>query len=135
MINSNVSNVNVYVGSDGKIHFKNSAGADTALNFNKGDTVIHKSISIGNTWNNITDIGFRPKFILVTTLGISSNLNITLIYDEESLSGKYRYLAKGSNSTSFTTKTLGTELDILNNGFAIKVNGGYAINNALAIIF
>lgn len=34
-LSSNCNSINVYVGSDGKIHFKNSAGADTALNFNK----------------------------------------------------------------------------------------------------
>lgn len=32
-LNSNIGNISVYVGDDGKIHFKNSAGADTALNF------------------------------------------------------------------------------------------------------
>lgn len=32
-LNSNIGNISVYVGDDGKIHFKNGAGADTALNF------------------------------------------------------------------------------------------------------
>ena len=32
-LNKNMTGINVYVGSDGKIHFKNSAGADTALPF------------------------------------------------------------------------------------------------------
>ena len=36
MINSKVSTVKTYVGTDGKIHFVDSAGADTALNFSKG---------------------------------------------------------------------------------------------------
>lgn len=31
--NNNLSKVNVYVGSDSKIHFVNSAGADSVLNF------------------------------------------------------------------------------------------------------
>ena len=33
VLNSNIGNISVYVGDDGKIHFKNSTGADTALNF------------------------------------------------------------------------------------------------------
>lgn len=32
-LNSNIGKINVYVGGDGKIHFANSAGADSALNF------------------------------------------------------------------------------------------------------
>ena len=36
MLNSNVTNVKTYVGADGKLHFVNSAGADTALNFSSG---------------------------------------------------------------------------------------------------
>ena len=113
----------------------NSAGADTALNFNKGSNVNRGSIAIGNTWSTV-NIGFRPKFVLVTTLGIASNLNVTLIYDNESISDKYRYIAKGSSgNTSFTTKTLGTELDISDTGFTIKVNSGYAISNALMIAY
>ena len=36
MINSNGSNIKTYVGSDGKIHFKDWTGADTVLNFNSG---------------------------------------------------------------------------------------------------
>lgn len=40
--NTNLAKVKTYVGTDGKLHFINSAGADTALNFSKG---IHKIIS------------------------------------------------------------------------------------------
>lgn len=39
---TNLAKVKTYVGTDGKLHFINSAGADTALNFSKG---IHKIIS------------------------------------------------------------------------------------------
>ena len=34
-LNSNCKKINTYVGKDGKIHFVNSGGADTVLNFNK----------------------------------------------------------------------------------------------------
>lgn len=35
-LNKNIQNVNVYVGDDGKLHFVDSAGADSALPFNNG---------------------------------------------------------------------------------------------------
>lgn len=31
------SNIGIYVGGDGKLHFKNGSGADTALNFSSYD--------------------------------------------------------------------------------------------------
>ena len=39
MINSNAAKIKTYVGSDGKLHFIDSAGADTALNFSSGETI------------------------------------------------------------------------------------------------
>ena len=33
MINSNISGIRTYVGADGKLHFVDAGGADTALNF------------------------------------------------------------------------------------------------------
>lgn len=36
-VNTGLTNVSVYVGNDGKLHFRNSAGADTALNFSHGN--------------------------------------------------------------------------------------------------
>lgn len=35
-----MNNINVYVGSDEKLHFVNSGGADTALNFNTSTKVL-----------------------------------------------------------------------------------------------
>lgn len=35
-LNTNVNKVKIYVGSDGKLHFTNASGADTALNFSSG---------------------------------------------------------------------------------------------------
>lgn len=34
--NTNLARVNTYVGNDGKLHFTNSAGADSVLNFSSG---------------------------------------------------------------------------------------------------
>ena len=50
-----MTGINVYVGSDGKIHFKNSAGADSALPFNRGEittaSVVASNIVIGSASN------------------------------------------------------------------------------------
>ena len=35
-IESGLNKINIYVGGDGKLHFVNSGGADTALNFSSG---------------------------------------------------------------------------------------------------
>lgn len=36
--NSNLNNIEVYVGNDGKLHFVDSGGADSVLPFNKADS-------------------------------------------------------------------------------------------------
>lgn len=38
-LNNNLSKVRIYVGSDGKLHFVNSAGADTVLPFSSGEMI------------------------------------------------------------------------------------------------
>ena len=41
------SNISVYVGSDGKIHFRNGSGADSALNFSSYQTGYNEGHSAG----------------------------------------------------------------------------------------
>ena len=71
MINSKVTQVKTYVGVDGLIHFTDSAGADTALNFSKGITSIRcysKRVSI----NSYGDIKYTTYIVIdgvTTTLG------------------------------------------------------------------
>lgn len=52
-LNTNVNKVKIYVGSDGKLHFTNASGADTALNFSKG-LIKYESISCGEQGNTQT---------------------------------------------------------------------------------
>ena len=40
MLNSNAAKIKTYVGSDGKIHFVNSVGADTVLNFSSASKLL-----------------------------------------------------------------------------------------------
>lgn len=63
-LNNNMTGINVYVGSDGKIHFKNSAGADTALNFNPPGA----TGTFLNTNKATVNCGFRPKAVACINL-------------------------------------------------------------------
>ena len=96
MLNSNGSNVKTYVGTDGKIHFVDWTGADTALNFSSGiSSVIIPEIklsgklsaftsnssqencgsSVTNTDNvKITCTGFTSLFIESSTKTVSVTL-------------------------------------------------------------
>ena len=47
--------VKTYVGSDGKLHFTDASGADTALNFSKGDVSFHIKVTATAYCNNRTD--------------------------------------------------------------------------------
>ena len=46
-VNTLNSNISVYVGSDGKIHFRNGSGADSALNFSSYQTGYNEGHSAG----------------------------------------------------------------------------------------
>lgn len=47
-LNTKVSKVKTYVGSDGKLHFVDASGADTALNFSKGTLITSAPITLSN---------------------------------------------------------------------------------------
>lgn len=52
---SELDRVNVYVGSDGKLHFVNSGGADTALPFRGSGTAYIACVSSGGSYPNNTE--------------------------------------------------------------------------------
>ena len=55
--------INLYVGSDGKLHFVNRDGADTALNFSNGKyTVTQFTISSGGGSSNLATFDFGAYF-------------------------------------------------------------------------
>ena len=70
MLNSNVTNVKTYVGTDGKLHFVNSAGADTALNFSSNKPM---TIGIFTQAGNKTSSGFYVPIDGYTKLTIYLN--------------------------------------------------------------
>ena len=67
-LNSNIGNIKIYIGEDGKIHFTNKDGADSVLNFSSFKTE-EKSFS----WSSNGDMGAYGEF------------NATLVYSGEVL--------------------------------------------------
>lgn len=51
-LSRDLTRVNVYVGGDGKMHFVNSGGADSVLNFNKGK--LYTITGIAKGWSGAT---------------------------------------------------------------------------------
>ena len=68
MLNSNVNNINVNVGEDGKLHFVDSKGADTVLPFNKRECKLLGSYS-GNKTISLESLGIskatKDNFLVV----------------------------------------------------------------------
>lgn len=54
-LSSEIKTVNVYVGSDGKLHFVNSGGADSALPFRGGGIAYIACVSSGGSYPNNTE--------------------------------------------------------------------------------
>lgn len=55
-LSSELDRVNVYVGSDGKLHFVNSGGADTALPFRGSGIAYIACVSSGGSYPNNTEV-------------------------------------------------------------------------------
>ena len=71
-INSNISGIRTYVGEDGKIHFVDAGGADTALNFSTAPKIINLgtgtsfNVSSYNGYQKFTNSNF---FIIPESIG------------------------------------------------------------------
>ncbi len=107
-----------YVGTDGKLHFVNSAGADTALNFSSGSSA-HK---IASFWYAKTADGLYPSkppkeyntelFTLGSdgyTLTVKNNMRLKLYVDQyQRYSGSVsQYGIIINNSTIYASDALG----------------------------
>lgn len=69
-MNIKLGNISTYVGSDGKLHFKNSAGADTVLNFNN---VKFGTYNYNTTANPEIYLGFKPNNLVICECGKNSS--------------------------------------------------------------
>lgn len=108
-----MSKIKVYVHSDGKLHFVNSWGADTALNFSSGPKAASGQL-ITNTLEIMQSVscGFKPTKVLLH----NTNRYSTYIYDTRLpdnpmfcyLNGLIRPISSGDYpELSFTTSSTG----------------------------
>ena len=106
--NTNISKIKTYVGSDGKLHFVDSAGADSALNFNRTPNVVRvrtfiESMQYGEThaiWVHTDNKEIKHKVITNSSTSTTTILNALKIgYNSVTalVDVKYR-TSDGSNS-------------------------------------
>lgn len=114
-INTGLTNINVYVGTDGKIHFTNSAGTDSALSFNKASgTATAAQVLTGYTFSNNSGTGLDGS---MTNRGAwtPSNINpggsVTIPAGYHNGSGKVTANAN-QNSGTYTASSRGASLDM-----------------------
>lgn len=68
-INSNLSVISIYVGSDGKLHFVDAGGADTTLNFSRKPSTIKISLPFRMIEGSSADDGGATQVITCTWNG------------------------------------------------------------------
>ena len=91
--NSSLTKIDVNIGSDGKLHFVDATGADTALNFSSAKS--GSFASSNGVWKTV-EIDHKPKYIMVG----GENLGWD-IYDETVSTITYR--SSNGNMYSFET--------------------------------
>ena len=120
MINSNAAKIKTYVGSDGKLHFVDSAGADTALNFSSNNILDFSNYGYVKTLSNggnytVTETGI---YMLSYSCGNGSQGNpptytSKLVYEDTKAYGNY--------SGTYCNKLIFLECNI---GDTINYSGG-----------
>ena len=104
MLNSSLTKIDVNIGSDGKLHFVDATGADTALNFSSAKS--GSFASSNGVWQTV-EIGHKPKYIMVGGEDLGWD-----IYDETVSTTKYR----SSNGNMYSFETSNT-FKLTNTGF------------------
>ena len=92
------SKIKTYVGSDGKLHFINKAGADTVLNFNKG---IEKIANFSNTNTLATNLSKGFYLVHLTKANTMLYGGITIQQPESNLFPNNLTLSKQPNGNYF----------------------------------
>lgn len=118
-----MSKIKVYVHSDGKLHFVNSGGADTALNFSSGPKAASGQLTT-NTLDIMQSVscGFKPTKVLLH----NTNRYSTYIYDTR-LSGNPMFcyingLIRPISSSDYSELSFKTS----STGFSFMVKYTYA---------
>ena len=100
--------MNTYVGTDGKLHFVNSAGADSVLNFSSGSTSGTLTLNLsGSTAAERDDVTGTASIsgnivfaINMETMSVTVTNSLTLkTVAKNNLDGKYRTSSKTPTAT------------------------------------
>lgn len=112
-LNSSLTKIDVNVGLDGKLHFVDATGADTALNFSSAK--VGSVVSSNYTWVNV-NIGHEAKKVMVGGVGLS-----WLIYDE-SVSKTQFMASDGAKYDLETSSPNPCSFALTDTGFKIRRN-------------
>jgi len=92
-LNSSLDKVRTYVGTDGKIHFVNSAGADTVLNFNKGTSQGTVSVTVSGSASTY-------KSYVTAAASVSGTTNFIINFDTKTVTVSSGGYTLGVSATS-----------------------------------
>ena len=107
-----------YVGTDGKLHFVNSAGADTALNFSNKGNYASGTVTFSTSPTTIT-LGFKPKYICVYLSKTANTYNYGISCYNSDIDPTKVYQYNGSTAVKTLPNTGGAHniTEITDNGF------------------
>lgn len=97
-LNSETDRIRVYVGSDGKLHFVNKAGADSVIPFNRDWELVLK-ITFGAAANLDANIYQNDSAATDTPVGWYSSMNTTIrcINGQTTITGKCAHAGRFGN--------------------------------------
>ena len=106
------SKIRTYVGSDGKLHFVNKAGADTVLNFNSGnpagDDFTLPDMTLGAYYNSSTGTRWAQTSICIpvhninnVSFDVSKSYYSTYYMEDDSGNEIFRYSTRNGSTQSY----------------------------------
>lgn len=101
-LNTNMNKVETYVGSDGKLHFVNASGVDTALNFSRGSGEAFRFIE--NVGYGRTD--YAPGFANGYMVSLNSNVVISSSSINAGVITKYGNGVPGSTDSAIVNNAV-----------------------------
>lgn len=106
-INSNMGGIRTYVGSDGKLHFVDAGGADTALNFSAGNYRITVNFTLSCYVENQGTSSVTSQMVIIIQKGVItsntlSNTTATKTYGNGSAYMSYSRASLAISSVNIT---------------------------------
>ena len=104
MINSNASKIKTYVGDDGKLHFVNSAGADTVLPFSSVANITYMEVICVCGWSDRNSNEAYATEVFRSVLYDTGNIG-----DQKLLSGSVYYSSGWKKSIKISANASGSK--------------------------